>query len=278
MMSSSNTLGHTASDFEEFSDEELGGVGLPRGRKGFGVPALYKRARSYHDGLRPGDIILSLDGRSFESTEDLNSYIRAKPELDIEIEFLRNGTTYKMKTRLHTEQDLREECRTIEELREIADFGDPYRLLQLHSSLRKMHWDFLGIDDLPEAQRISKSRQHPLLVGLFGSSVCCIHLAPWTPPYKELITHPSIQKIIGEDYVSILVVKPEAYHLYRQYRIDSRFPSLLRINRQSGLEAHLSILPDAKILDLSSFLQKEAGKPDQPLIALEGPSSRPKVD
>ncbi len=67
-MSSRKCLGHAASDFEEFSVEELEGVNFAVGRKGFGVPALYKRAHAYQDGLRPGDIILSLDGRSFDST------------------------------------------------------------------------------------------------------------------------------------------------------------------------------------------------------------------
>jgi hypothetical protein len=275
LMSSPKTLGHAASDFEEFSGEELEGTNLARGQKGFGVPALYKQAHSYQDGLRPGDIILSLDDRSFGSTEDLNNYIRAKPELDIAIEFLRDGTIYNMKTKLQAEQDLQKECRTIEELREIADFGDPYTLLRARSSLGKTHWDFLGIDMLPDAQKMAQGHQRPLLVSLFGSSVCCVHLAPWTPPYKEFITHPSVQKVVRDDYVSLLVVKPEAYRLYRQYRIDSRFPALLRITGQAGLEPRFSIRPDGKVGDILSFLQKTAGEPEQPLITMEEPPSLP---
>ncbi len=202
-MSSPKCLGHAASEFEEFSEEELEGVKVGWVRKGFGVPALYKRAHSYQDGLRPGDIILSLDGRSFDSTEGLNNYIRSKPELDIAIEYLRNGTIYNVETKLHIEQDLQEECRTIEELRELADFGDPYALLRVRSSLGKMHWDFLGLDNLSEAEKAVEGRGCRLLVGLFGSSVCCVHLAPWTLPYRAIISHPSIQKILRDDYVSL---------------------------------------------------------------------------
>ncbi len=273
-MSSPKCLGHAASDFEEFSDRELRGVNLVPGCKGFGVPALYKRAYAYQDGLRPGDIILSLDGRSFGSTEDLNSYVRTKPESDIAIEFLRNGAIHNLKTRLLTEQDLREECRTIEDLQEAADFGDPYALLRLHGSLGKTHWDFLGLNKLPEAQKMAQGG-HPLLVGLFGSSVCCVHLSPWTEPYRDLITHPSIQKIISDDYVSLLTIKPEAYRLYRQYRVDSRFPALLRISGQGGLEARFSIQPNTQVQGLLSFLE-EMGEPDQCLISIEQPHSRPK--
>ncbi len=268
-MSSPKCLGHAASDFEEFSDGELEGVNFGRGRKGFGVPALYKRAHAYQDGLRPGDIILSLDGRSFDSTDGLNNYIRTKPELDIKIEYLHEGTVYNVKTKLHTEQDLQEECRTIEELRELADFGEPYTLLQLRSSLGKMHWDFLGLDNLPEAQKAAKGRQRPLLIGLFGSSACCVHLAPWTLPYREIISHPSIQKILRDNYVSLLVIKPEAYDLYRQHRIDSRFPALLRITRRGEVEARFSLRQEAKVSDLLDFFQRERSEPDQPLVTME---------
>ncbi len=276
-MSTPKILGHAASDFEEFSDRELGGVNVATGCKGFGVPALYKRAYAYHDGLRPGDIILSLDGRSFGSSEDLNNYIRAKSDPDIAIEFLRNGTIHNIKTRLHAEQDLQDECRTIEELQEAADFGDPYALLRVHGSLEGMQWDFLGLDKLPEAQKMAQDG-HPLLVALFGSSVCCVHLSPWTEPYRDLITHPSIQKIVSDDYVSLLTIKPEAYRLYRRYRVDSRFPALLRINGQSGLEADFSIRPDTKVQGLLSFLRKEAVEPDQPLVSIEQAHSLPKSD
>ena len=277
-MSSRKCLGHAASDFEEFSDEELRGINFAQGRKGFGVPALYKRAHAYQDGLRPGDIILSLDRRSFDSTEDINNYIRTKQELDIAIEFLRNGTICNINTRLHTEQDLQEECRTIEELQQVADFGDPYALLQAHSSLEEIHWDFLGLEKLPEAQKAAQGGNRPLLVGLFGSSVCCVHLSPWTAPYRELVAHPSIQKIISDDYVSLLTIKPEAYRLYRQYRVDSKFPGLLRITGQGELEARFSVRPDTEVQDLLSFLRKEAGDPDQPLITMEQPRSLPNID
>ncbi len=258
-MSSPKWLGHAASDFEEFSDRDLTGVNVVPGRKGFGVPALYKRAHAYQDGLRPGDIILSLDGRSFGSSEDLNNYIRTKPEPDIAIEFLRNGTIHNIKTRVHTEQDLQEECRTIEELQEVADFGDPYALLRMHGSLEKMmHWDFLGLDKLVEAQKMAQGGHRRLLVGLFGSSVCCVHLSPWTLPYRDFITHPSVQRIISDDYVSLLTIKPEAYRLYRQYQVDSRFPALLEINWQGGLEADFSIRPNSKVQGLLDFLQERA--------------------
>jgi hypothetical protein len=220
-------------------------------------------------------VILSLDGRYFESTVELNNYVRTKPELDIAIEFLRGGRIYDMKTELNNEQDFQEECRTIEDLREIADFGDPYALLQSRSSLGKTHWDFLGIDRLPEAQKMSQNHHRPLLVNLFGSSVCCVHLAPWTAPYKGLITHPSIQNVIRDDYVSLLVIKPEAYRLYRQYGIDSRFPASLRIAGHGGLEASFSISPDATVGSLLRFLQKGVGKPEQPLIPMEEPPSLP---
>ncbi len=274
-MSSPKCLGHAASDFEEFPDEELEGVNVAPGRRGFGVPALYKRAHAYRDGLRPGDVILSLDSRSFDSTVSLNDYIRTKPELDIAIEYLRNGRIYNVKTKLHSEQDLQQECRTIEELRELADFGNPYALLQVRSSLGKMHWDFLGLDDLQEAQKQAEGHQRPLLVGLFGSSVCCVHLAPWTLPYRELVSHPSIQKIIRDDYVSVLVIKPEAYRLYRQYNIDSRFPALLRITGQGEIEARFSLRREAKTSDLLSFLQKEMSEPDRTLVTMEELSSLP---
>lgn len=256
-MSGLKTLGHTASDFEELTREESEGINLPAGRIGFGVPALYRRSHAYLDGLRPGDIILSLDGRFFRSKQDLNNYVRTKPELEIAISFLRNGKTHNIKTKLHTEQSLQKECRTIEELQELADFGNPYALLQVRSSLGKMHWDFLGLDNLRQAQKVAGGHQHPLLVGLFGSSVCCVHLAPWTPPYKHLITDASIQKIISDDYISLLVMKPEAYRLYRDHQIDSRFPAFLRMAEDSQLEAYLSLQGDTKVSDLLNFLQKE---------------------
>lgn len=258
-MSSTKSLGHTASDFEEFSEDELKGLDLARGRKGFGVPALYKRAHAYQDGLRPGDIILSLDGQFFDSTEALNNYIRSKPELDIVIEYLRNGSIYSIQTSLHIEQDLQEECLTIGELEGVADFGDPYALLKVHGSLEKTHWDFLGLEKLSEAQEMAHSGRRPLLVGLFGSSVCCVHLSPWTTPYRDLITHPSVQKIISNDYVSLLTIKPEAYRMYSHYHVDSRFPALLRITGQAGLEAGFSIRPGTKVEDLLIFLRREAG-------------------
>ncbi len=257
-MSSPKSLGHAASDFEEFSDRELRGVNVASGSKGFGVPTLYKRAFAYRNGLRPGDIILSLDARSFGSTEELNNYIRTKPQPDIAIEFLRNGTIHNIRTKLQTEKGIREECRTIEELQEAADFGDPYALLRMHRSLEKMRWDFLGLDRLAEAQQVAERGHRGLLVGLFGSSVCCVHLSPWTVPYRDLITHLSIQKIILEDYVSLLTIKPEAYRLYRQYRVDSRFQALLRINGQGGLEADFYLRPDTKVPGLLGFLQVAA--------------------
>jgi hypothetical protein len=262
-MSNSKSLGHAASDFEEFSDRELRGVNLASRRKGFGVPALYKSAYVYQDGLRPGDIILSLDGRSFCSSEELNSYIRTKSKPDIAIEFLHHGTIHNITTRLHNE-DLQEECKTIEELQEVADFGDPYALLRMRGSLEKMQWDFLGLEKLPEAQKMTQGGHRLLLVGLFGSSVCCVHLSLWTAPYQDLITHPSIQKTIRDDYVSLLTIKPEAYRLYRQYRVDSRFPALLRLNGQGGLEADLSIRPDTKVQGLLGFLQKRAANRTSP--------------
>jgi hypothetical protein len=277
-MSSAKCPGHAASDFEEFPDEELERINVASGRKGFGVPALYRRSHAYQDGLRPGDIILSLDGRSFDSTASLNDYVRSKPQLEIAIEYLRNGTIYNIKTKLHAEQEFQEECRTIEELRELADFGNPYTLLHVRSSLGKMHWDHLGIDELQEAQKEAVRHQLPLLVGLFGSSVCCVHLAPWTPPYRELVSNPSIQKIIRDDYVSALVIKPEAYRLYRQYRIDSGFPALLRITGQGELEARFSLRREAKTSDLQSFLQKEMSEPDQPLVTMEGLPASPSSD
>ncbi len=277
-MSSPKCLGHTASDFEEFSDKELEGVNIAPGAKGFGIPALYKRARAYQDGLRPGDIILSLDGRSFESTVSLNDYVRTKPELDIVIEYLRNGTIYNVKTKLHAEQDLLQECRTIEELWELADFGNPYALMRIHSSLGKMHWDFLGLDNLQRAENAAQSYQRPVLVGLFGSSVCCVHLAPWTPPYRELISHPSIQKIVREDYVSVLVIKPEAYRLYQQYNIDSKFPALLRINGRGEIEARFSIRSEAKTPDLLSFLKRENERTRPALVMRIDLSSLPSSD
>ncbi len=185
------------------------------------------------------------------------------------IEYLRNGSIYKVETKLHAEHDLQEECRTIEELRELADFGNPYAPLQARSYLGKMHWDFLGLENLAEAQKGAGDRQRPLLVSLFGSSVCCVHLAPWTLPYRELITHPSIQKIIRDDYVSLLVIKPEAYRVYRQYLIDSRFPALLRITEQGELESRLSLRHEARVSDLLSFFQKKTSKPDETLVTMK---------
>ncbi len=253
---SPKTLGQSASDFEDIPEEELEGYGLPPGMKGFGVPALYKAARSYLDGLRPGDVILSLDGRSFESTKNLNNYIQTKKEFEIGIKFLRGGKIYTMNTMLHSESDLQRECKTIEDLQEIADFGEPYALLRARRSLLKTQWDFLGWDNLQTARKMTQAHQHPLLVGLFGSSVCCVHLAPWADPYKDLITNASIQKTIAEHYVSLLVLKPEAYLLYRQYHIDSRFPALLRMTNEDELEAHLSLGPHTRVSDVLSFSRK----------------------
>lgn len=267
-MSSGKSLGTTASDFEEFSELDLKGVDLARSRKGFGVPALYKTAPSYQDGLRPGDVILSLDGRHFKSTMELNRYIRSRPSLDIDIEFLRRGKILYLKTKLLMEQDLKE-CRTIEELRERADFGDPYALLELHNSLKQTHWDFLGIERLPEAERIAEGRGRPLLVGLFGSSVCCVHLAPWTSPYREIVSHSLVQESIVNDYTSLLVVKPEAYRLYRLYRIDSRFPAFLRIAWQGALETGLSLQPENSVTDLLSFLGRKTIRPDSTISTIE---------
>lgn len=251
---SPKTLGHTGSDFEELSDEELGGSGLPRGKKGFGVPALYKAAYAYRDGLRPGDIILSLDGRWFESVKNFDNYIQAKTELGIEIEFLRNGKIHNLETKLHTDRDLQEECGTIEELEEKADFGEPYAILRARGLLRKTHWDLLGSDNFQAARKMAQANQQPLLIGLFGSSACCVHLAFWTEPYRDMITHDSIQKGISI-YVSLLIMKPEAYRLYRQYRVNTSFPALLRMTNEGELETHLSLRPETKVSEVLSFLR-----------------------
>ena len=253
-MNNPKCLGHAASDFEEILGEELKGVDLIPGHKGFGVPALYKDSSSYRDGLRPGDIILSLDGRSFGSVENLNTYIRTKPELTITIEFLRDGRIDKLETQLHAEQDFQGGCRTIEELRAIADFGDPYALFQARRSLKKMHWDFLGLSRFSQAQESAKNGRRPALIGLFGSSVCCVHLSPWTDPYKKIITNDLIQKTLSDNYVSTLVLKPEAYSLYRQYDIDSRYPAFLRMTDVDQLRAYLTIRPDTNISSLITFL------------------------
>ncbi len=255
-MSSPKTLGHTASDFEELTNDELEVVALHGRRKGFGVPALYRVAHAYVDGLRPGDIILSLDGQSFESTKDLNSYIRTKSEFDIAIEFLRGGKIYNLNTKLHSEQHLHEECRKVEDLWGEADFGEPYALPRVHRYLREAHWDFLGLDSRHQAQETAQARQRQLLAGLFGSSVCCIHLAFWTAPYRGLITHASIQKVLSNNYVSLLIMKPEAYRLYRQYQVDSKFPALLRMTWEGELEQYFSLEPDTKVSDVLSFLEK----------------------
>ena len=247
-------LGHAASDFEEISSEELQGVDLPPGHKGFGVPALYKDSSSYRDGLRPGDVILSLDGRSFRSVENLNAYIRTKPQPAITIEFFRDGRIDKLGTQLNAEQGFQGGCRTIEELRAIADFGDPYALIQARRSLNKMHWDFLGLSRLPQAHDLARVGRRQILVGLFGSSVCCVHLAPWTDPYKEIITNRLIQKTVSDNYASTLVLKPEAYSLYRQYDIDSRYPALLQMTDVGGVRAYFTVRPETNVSSLLRFL------------------------
>lgn len=248
-------LGHTASDFEAISSEELRGVDLTPEHKGFGVPALYKNSSSYREGLRPGDIILFLDSRSFESLAAFNTYIRTKLDPAVTIEFLRDGKVEELKTKLDAEEDFLGICHTFEELREEADFGDPYALLQARRSLRNMHWDFIGLGQLPEAQQTAEVSHRPLLVGLFGSAVCCVHLAPWTAPYKDIMTHSSVQRTLSDDYVSTLVVKPEAYSLYRRYDIDSRFPALLQMTEGSELKAYFEVRPDTSVSSLRRFLQ-----------------------
>ena len=247
-------LGLAASDFEEILSEEMKGVDVFPRHKGFGVPALYKDSSPYRDGLRPGDIILSMDGRPFGSVENLNAYIRTKPELAVTIEFLRDGKLDKLETQLHAEQDYQGGCRTIEELRAIADFGDPYAPFQARCSLKKMHWDFLGLSRLSQAQELAKVGRRPALIGLFGSSVCCVHLSPWTDPYKKIITNHLIQKTLSDNYVSILVLKPEAYSLYRQYDIDSRYPAFLQVTDVGQLRAYFTIRPDTNVSSLITFL------------------------
>ena len=248
-------LGHAASDFEEISSRELKGVVLPRGHNGFGVPALYKNSNAYRDGLRPGDVILSLDGRSFGSLESLNTYIRTKQDPAVTIEFFREGRVDKLETQLHAEQDFPESCRTIEELRATADFGDPYALVQARHSLEKMHWNFLGLSRLSHAEALAKANRRQVLVGLFGSSVCCVHLAPWTDPYKEIITNDQIQKTISDNYASVLVLKPEAYILFRRYGIDSKFPALLQMTEANQPRSYFTVRPETDVSNLLGFLQ-----------------------
>src|SRR5712692_2305712 len=242
------TLGHAASDFEELSNKELEGSGLPQGKKGFGVPALYKSAHAYRDGLRPGDIILSIDGRSFESAKSLNNYVQTKNELAVEIQVLRDEKTFGIKTNLHNDQDLLEECRTIEDLEEKADFGEPYRLLLSRGHLLKTRWDYLGLESLQAARKTAEANHQPLLVGLFGSSMCCVHLAFWTAPYKGMIADLEVQTAISKS-VSLLIMKPEAYRLYRQYRVDSKFPALLSICKL-GEVIHFSLRPGTRASDV----------------------------
>ncbi len=248
------TLGHAASDFEELSGEELDRSGLPPRKKGFGVPALYRSAHAYKDGLRPGDVILSIDGRSFESTKSFNNYIQTKTELVVEIEFLRNGKVITIKTNLHDAQDLQEECRTIEELEEKADFGEPYRLLLARGYMQKTRWDYLGLENLQVARKTAEANHRPLLVGLFGSAMCCVHLAFWTDPYKSIVADPEVQKAISKN-VSLLVMKPEAYRLYRQYGVDSKFPALLSTAPEGEIGVHLSLRPDTRVSEVLNFLQ-----------------------
>ena len=172
----------------------------------------------------------------------------------MEIQVLRDEKTFGIKTNLHNDQDLLEECRTIEDLEEKADFGEPYRLLLSRGHLLKTRWDYLGLESLQAARKTAEANHQPLLVGLFGSSMCCVHLAFWTAPYKGMIADLEVQKAISKN-VSLLIMKPEAYGLYRQYRVGSEFPTLLSMTNEGVI--HLSLRPDTRVSDVLSFLDKK---------------------
>ncbi len=87
---SPKTLGQAASDFEELKRGTRRVWSFSKGKR-LWRSRLYRASHAYRDGLRAGDIILSLDGRSFGLTKNFDIHIQTKTELGNRISSRRNG-------------------------------------------------------------------------------------------------------------------------------------------------------------------------------------------
>ena len=244
---------------ESVDKEVIKKLPLESDQKGFIVPILYRKAPAYKDGLRPGDIIISIDNISFHSVDEMKTYIGNKKEKKIVLNIYRNDVIQTISTKLLTEDKFKKQwSRTPEKKRnKLLDVGDPYHILKIKQVFQETHWRFLKLDQLKEAKKNVQSTGKPLLIALFGSSACCEHLALNQQPYRNLITDPSVQKLIEKKFTSILILKPEAYKIYGEYNIVSNSPVLLAVSPEGKLQSYISLLDTTTSENIITFLEEQ---------------------
>jgi len=121
----------------------------------------------------------------------------------------------------------------------------------------KTHWDFEEYYQLEEAQDTAQIKGKPLLIGLFGSLLCCYHLALNQQPYQNIITDNSVQELIESHFVSLLIKKPEAYDIYYEYDIDPHSPALLVISPEGQIRNQISFTDTITVENVITFLDGE---------------------
>ncbi|MBW8052021.1 MAG: PDZ domain-containing protein [Cytophagales bacterium] len=243
---------------ESVDKEVIKKLPLESDYKGFIVPVFYRKAPAYKDGLRPGDIIISIDNKSFHSVDEMKAYIGNKKEKKIVLNIYRNDVIQTISTKLLTEKKFNKQwLGTPEKKRKkLLDVGDPYQILKIKQVFQETHWSFLKLDQLKEAKKAVQSTGKPLLIVLFGSSACCEHLALNQQPYRNLITDPLVQVLIEKKFTSILILKPEAYKIYGEYNIVSNSPVLLTVSPEGKLQSYISLLDTTTLENITEFLEE----------------------
>ena len=106
---------------QDLTAEKAPFFGLKQDSKGVLVPEVTEGSAAEKAGLKPGDVIIELNGRSVETAKELQSRVAAlKPDTDVEIVVLRDGTrktlTAKLSERPSKEQVARGGTETLEKL------------------------------------------------------------------------------------------------------------------------------------------------------------------
>ena len=245
-------------------------------KKGILVPSLYRGLPIHKDGLLPGDVLVSIDGNCVESLADLSTYIGMKKERKITLTAYSYDTLKHIETSLLTMKEFKEikqefmnkvdvkDDGTFSVSRDLSDEfidrGDAYKYFRCEKPFSNTHWDFQHYTSLNSAKKQSSESGKPILLALFGSYNCCSYISLSQDDYQEMIADERVQNLIKEEFVSVLVLKPEAYVTYKDYELEAGWPALLVIDNKGKLQKSLLLTNKVHAKKVATFLQRSVAK------------------
>ncbi len=264
-------LGFSPIEFIEVKELEMSGKKSDC-KKGILVPMLYTKLPIYQDGLRPGDIILQIDGQCFKTAAKLLSYIKQKQSPHVVIDFKMSTGIRTIQSSLVSANEYHKITTEFlntstgseggilffdaEETTKYIDRGDAYEYFKLDEVYKQTHWDFIEYRKFGAVIDYAKKVSKPVLIALFGSKSCCSYMSLSQKNYESLIADKKTQENIKDNFVSLLVLKPEAYQTYKDYNLDASKPALLVVNADRQLINYFQLSEETEKKALMEFLRQ----------------------